>query len=48
MSHTDVIRRNREIRAKAQAMRRWGAGKRLALEYGLSVDYINKIIAGTR
>jgi hypothetical protein len=48
MSHTDVIKRNKEIRAKAATMRRYGAGKWLAREYGLSVDYVNKIIAGTR
>jgi hypothetical protein len=47
MSHTDVIKRNKEIRARAIGQR-WGMGKRLAREYGLSVDYVNKIIAGTR
>lgn len=48
MSHTDVIKRNKEIRARVATERRYGLGKRLAREFGLSAGYINKIIAGTR
>lgn len=48
MSHTEVIKRNKEIRTKAATMRRYGAGKRLAAEYGLQVDYVNKIMAGKK
>lgn len=48
MSHTEILKRNKEIRARAASERRYGLGKRLAREYGLRADYVNKIIAGKR
>lgn len=48
MSHIEVTKRNKEIRAKAATERRYGLGKRLAREFGLSAGYVNKIIAGKK